>query len=473
MNAVLSEGKTDFSASQSLNQAIKISSNAEFFCLQFTDSYYNKKFDKFTVLAYINKKEAAQIYTSRINALMEGVNAYRNYAKDENEPFLAVNALHKAKVLSNLAEKYIHNEMIIVPSDTEKWQDSLKTISLISAEHNALKKDVTFSIHLTQKDQKFDPIFSTVAGILEKYGYAYSLANSNYKIIIDISCIEESYETGEFVRPSVDVHTEYWAVSDYIVDELAHYFTRRFGAGNVIAHDEFTRNLISREFEYQQSGAVSDETIQEIGRELGVDCVIIGDFTESVKYWNLFVKATQVETKKVLSSWKGKISKKDAEVKFQIEKSKKSSKPKIEAKSSAKSSGLSPQNTIGVSIAMINENGDEVTTLHPRDVIRFKVSADKNAYLAILCTDAHKEETWLPLQSNFIRAGESRIFPDIPGAVRRVEDGIFGNESVKVYAATVESDLPSQTKMMGTRAFKLSNENAETAEAVVNYRVEK
>jgi hypothetical protein len=77
------------------------------------------------------------------------------------------------------------------------------------------------------------------------------------------------------------------------------------------------------------------------------------------------------------------------------------------------------------------------------------------------------------MQSNFIRAGESRIFPDIPGAVLRVQDGIFGNESVKVYAATVESDLPNQKKMMGTRAFVFANENAETAEAVVNYRVVK
>lgn len=118
-------------------------------------------------------------------------------------------------------------------------------------------------------------------------------------------------------------------------------------------------------------------------------------------------------------------------------------------------------------------DGKEVSVLHPKDVIRFKVSVDKSSYLAILCIDAHKEETWLPLQNNFIRAGESRIFPDIPGAVLRVEDGIFGNESVKVYAATVEADLPNQKKMMGTRGFVLANENAETAEAVVNYRVVK
>ena len=271
----------------------------------------------------------------------------------------------------------------------------------------------------------------------------------------------------------LDVHTEFWAVSDYIVDELAHYFTRRFGNGNVIAHDEFTRNLITKEFEYQQSGNVSDETIQEIGRELGVDCVIIGDFSETAKYWNLFVKATEVETKKVLSSWKGKISKKDSELKFQIEKSQKSSRPRIEPRNANSVSNDSVKNSLGVSVSMINEDGDDVSVLHPNDVIRFKVSVSKNAYLAILCTDAKKDETWLPLQSNYIRAGESRIFPDIPGAVLRVEEGIFGNESVKVYAATVESDLPNQKKMMGTRGFVLANENAQTAEAVVNYRVVK
>ncbi len=271
----------------------------------------------------------------------------------------------------------------------------------------------------------------------------------------------------------LDVHTEYWAVSDYVVDELAHYFTRRFGAGNVIAHDDFTRSLISKELDYQQSGAVSDETIQEIGRELGVDCVIIGDFDEAANSWNLFVKAVQVETKKMLCSWKGKISKKDAEVKFQIEKSKKSPRPLAASKQAAQNGAVASGAGMAVSAAMINDGGQEVSVLHPGDTIRFRVSSNTNAYLAILCVDARKEETWLPLQNNYIRAGESRVFPDIPGAVLRVEDGVFGNESVRIFAATVESDLPSQGKMMATRGFKLSSENSLTAQAEIQYRVSK
>lgn len=269
----------------------------------------------------------------------------------------------------------------------------------------------------------------------------------------------------------LDVQTEYWAVSDYVVDELAHYFTRRFGAGNVIAHDDFTRSLIEKELDYQQSGAVSDETIQEIGRELGVDCVIIGEFTEISSGYQLFVKAIHVETKKLMYSWKGKIKRTDKEVKFQIEKSNKGPRPKVQASENSGSSKTSQSNALTVTASMINDNGESVSLLHPKDVIRFKVSTDKNAYLAILCIDAKGEEDWLPMQSNYIRAGESRIFPDIPGVILRVQDGVFGNEQVKVYAATNESELPRQGKQMGTRGFVLAAEGAECAETVINYKV--
>lgn len=267
----------------------------------------------------------------------------------------------------------------------------------------------------------------------------------------------------------LDIRSEHWALSDYIVGMLNDELVNALEQTNVAERDEYSLSLIQQETDYQQSGAVSDETIQEIGTALGADCIVFGNMETVSGGWQLILRASTVETKKVLVSWRGKVSGKEKEVKFQVEKSKKSPRPKIETKSSAKKN--TAKNPLGVTVAMINENGEEVSVLHPKDIIRFRVTADKSSYLAILCTDAQKEETWLPLQSNFIRAGESRIFPDIPGAVLRVEDGIFGNESVKVYAATVESDLPNQTKMMGTRAFKLTNENAETAEAVVNYRV--
>ena len=270
----------------------------------------------------------------------------------------------------------------------------------------------------------------------------------------------------------LDIQTEYWSASDYVVNELTHYFTRRFGNGNVIAHDDFTRSLILDELLYQQSGMVSDETIQEIGQELGVDAVITGQISETSSGYDIFVKATQTESKRQLSSWKGSVKKSDSEMKFQVEKSKRSERPQLQSYNS-NNSGKALSSSIGLSAKMINEKGENVSVLHPGESIRFSVSCQKNVYVAIICIDAQNEETWLPMQSNYIRAGESRIFPDIQGVVLKVRDGIYGKEQVKIYASTVESELPKQGKMLGTRAFKLGVEGAENAETVIDYRVER
>ena len=275
----------------------------------------------------------------------------------------------------------------------------------------------------------------------------------------------------------IDIRSEYWALSDYMVgvlnDELANVLEKT----NVAERDEYSLALIQTESDYQMSGNVSDETIQEIGQALGADCIVLGDMKDVSGGWELTVRASTVESKKVLVSARGKISSKEKEVKFQIKKSKEKDRPiyKLPSKQVIKeeNTAVSSSNSLGITACMIDANGNSVSTLHPNDVIRFRVTSEKNAYLAILCIDAKKEESWLPLQNNYIRAGESRIFPDIQGSVLRVEDGVFGKESVKVYAATIESDLPSQTNMMTTRGFKLVSENSMTSETVIEYQVKK
>lgn len=197
--------KAFFASSESYQNLTRISSSAEFFCVKFTETYFDKKSDTYFVLAYINKKEAAQIYRSRIDALMLAVNGYRSQAQGESEPFLAAQSLHKAEAISRLAAQYTKNETTIVPADSEKYKEQLAVIALIPSERAALKKQLSFSIIMNQKGKRYDPLFSTVASVLEKYGYSYSLADSNYKIIIDMTCAEESAEAGEFVRPSLDV----------------------------------------------------------------------------------------------------------------------------------------------------------------------------------------------------------------------------------------------------------------------------
>ena len=102
-------------------------------------------------------------------------------------------------------------------------------------------------------------------------------------------------------------------------------------------------------------------------------------------------------------------------------------------------------NRINLSASMLDSNGELVNILHPNDVVRFKITADFDCYIAILCIDANGVKTWLPTTSNFMEANVSRLFPDISGAVLRVaNDGVFGAEQVVIYASTGKEGLPSQ-----------------------------
>ena len=131
------------------------------------------------------------------------------------------------------------------------------------------------------------------------------------------------------------------------------------------------------------------------------------------------------------------------------------------------------ESVTSLSAVMIDEGGKKRTVLHPKDVIRFKVSSPKSVYVAILCIDADGDEEWLPLKNNFIRAGESRIFPDTPGMVLRVQSGTYGEERVIVYAAEYENELPTQKRMMGTRKFEIVQGESAAETAEIRFRVER
>ena len=100
---------------------------------------------------------------------------------------------------------------------------------------------------------------------------------------------------------------------------------------------------------------------------------------------------------------------------------------------------------IGIAASMLDAGGNLVNMLRANDIVRFKICADTDCYLAILCIDANGAKTWLPITDNFLEADRVRLFPDIAGAVLRVaDDGVFGAEQVVIYACTDERGLPAR-----------------------------
>ena len=101
---------------------------------------------------------------------------------------------------------------------------------------------------------------------------------------------------------------------------------------------------------------------------------------------------------------------------------------------------------ISLSASMLDNSGNRVNILRAKDIVRFKVCADRDCYIAILCIDARGVKSWLPMTNNFLEAGKARLFPDIAGSVLRVaDDGVTGSEQVVIYACSEKAGLPSQT----------------------------
>ena len=192
-----------FFDSKEMQVVTKVESAADFFCLNFTDVYHDEKHDKYFVMAYIDKKDAALIYESRINALLTAMHGYKNYSETEEEKFLASNALHKAIALGEFCERYIKAENTIYPADSEKYQRSLEEIAELEVRYTALKKNISFAISMNLTEQRYAPIVSTISSTLEKRGFVYSPENAAYSVNVTISALEETYDAGVFVRPSL------------------------------------------------------------------------------------------------------------------------------------------------------------------------------------------------------------------------------------------------------------------------------
>ena len=119
----------------------------------------------------------------------------------------------------------------------------------------------------------------------------------------------------------LSVRCSYPTLNDYIVDTMNYYLSTHLQKTSVVERDEYARKLIQKEFDYQTSGYVSDETAASICSALGADTLILGSMESISSGWQLALRVTQIESQKVLLSWRGRLGPNDPEVCFQIAKS--------------------------------------------------------------------------------------------------------------------------------------------------------
>jgi hypothetical protein len=85
-------------------------------------------------------------------------------------------------------------------------------------------------------------------------------------------------------------------LSDYLIDEST---LRIVNSGAIKIADRRNLALLQQELNFQLSGEVDDETIQDIGKKLGAQSIISGSFVPLGTVYRLRVQAIQVETARI------------------------------------------------------------------------------------------------------------------------------------------------------------------------------
>lgn len=195
--------KTDYSQKETIHREFFAETESEFYCLQFSESYYDKKRKKYFTVAFIDRENAFGIYNSKIIPLETEMISTYNGAAEESEYLYKCFLYQKASLLGELIKVYINNAIIVCPSKANAFDGVLEQISAVNYEAEKQRNKISFSIEC--KEPKGQNLVPGIASILEESGFVYSKKNPVYKIDVEIQFSEEVYEAGEFVRPAVTI----------------------------------------------------------------------------------------------------------------------------------------------------------------------------------------------------------------------------------------------------------------------------
>jgi hypothetical protein len=103
---------------------------------------------------------------------------------------------------------------------------------------------------------------------------------------------EQQLQSGTVIA-ILNLSSDSWALSDYIIDGLSkHFVSRRY----LTVVERRHLDIVQLEVDYQLSGEVSDETAQSIGHRVGAQTVILGSIRPLGAEYSLDLRAISVET---------------------------------------------------------------------------------------------------------------------------------------------------------------------------------
>jgi hypothetical protein len=206
-NEAVTNNTTSFSGKTYTRENAVIRSETEFLGIRFATPWQDNKTGQWAALAYIDRREAAGIYESRISANMASVNALAQDAQREGEVFYACALLSKAISIGNITEELVKMAVMTDSSAGEKYASIPVQIGNIRTKYRSLRDSLSFGVQASGAETS-GRIELTLRELFEQQGFIISSRNPMYQVSVKLAMNEEKGTEYFFVRPGLTVSVE-------------------------------------------------------------------------------------------------------------------------------------------------------------------------------------------------------------------------------------------------------------------------
>jgi hypothetical protein len=202
-NKAISGNKTITTGSRQSSQSAIITSQEDFLGVRFTSAWHNSKNNIWYVLAYINKREAAQIYQSRIDSNIQTIQGLLSAYNKTSDALLGYPYLQNAAAIAVIVEQDV-TAINMMGIRAAQNSDNLKLAQKIIGDCRTARSSLTFAVQVTGDRQ--NKIQRKILALLEKNGFTASRNNSFYTIVGDVYFDEQIGSSGVFfVSPGIEL----------------------------------------------------------------------------------------------------------------------------------------------------------------------------------------------------------------------------------------------------------------------------
>jgi hypothetical protein len=203
-NETLTNNTSDFSKKTYISENSVVRSEEEFLGIRFEQPWLDSKRQIWAVLAYIDRREAAGIYESKIKTNMSAINTLIEDAGKEKEALFACGLLYKGLGIADITEELIKTASVVDSGSIQKYAPDLQQIQKLRSDYRAMRSSLTFSIMVNGPDTS-GRIERKLQELLEDNSYIVTLQNPQYIVSVRYTATEEKGTSRTCSMPRIPI----------------------------------------------------------------------------------------------------------------------------------------------------------------------------------------------------------------------------------------------------------------------------